>query len=144
MFLSQITTPICQLLGTAMTVWKNSGFDNSCKKRRRKTSIKDLNFLIKKFMDLACRLVWNWHSKSTTHTKPDFFVTSVNCECSYPLIMMSVSTYTGIFISILLSLRLVFVSGFELFILIANSIGRAPSLIIGIIRVLSEIWKIGD
>ena len=35
-------------------------------KNRRKMSIKYLNFQIKKFMDLACRLVWNWPSKSTT------------------------------------------------------------------------------
>ena len=35
-------------------------------KNRRNMSIKDLNFQIKKFMDLACRLFWNWPSKSTT------------------------------------------------------------------------------
>ena len=41
-------------------------------KNRRKMRIIYLNFEIKKFMDSACRLVWNWPSKSTTHAKPDF------------------------------------------------------------------------
>ena len=37
-------------------------------KNRRKMSIIDLNFQIKKFIDSACRLVWNWPSKSTTQS----------------------------------------------------------------------------
>ena len=41
--------------------WNSNGFDN-----RRKMSIKYLNLQIKKFMDLASRLVWNWPSKLTT------------------------------------------------------------------------------
>ena len=42
---------------------KSSEFDNSCKKRR-KMSIIDINFQINKLVILACRLVWNWPSKS--------------------------------------------------------------------------------
>ena len=33
-------------------------------KNRRKRGIIDMNFQIKKFVILACRLVWNWPSKS--------------------------------------------------------------------------------
>jgi hypothetical protein len=37
-------------------------------KNRRKLSIIDLNFQIKKLVSLTSRLVWNWPSKLTTHS----------------------------------------------------------------------------
>ena len=56
MFLCQITTPMFQLLGTAVTViWL-------LLQKIEKMRVKDLNFQIKKFMDLAYTMsgfAWN-------------------------------------------------------------------------------------
>ena len=47
-------------------------------KNRRKMSIIDLNFQIKKLIGLASRLVWNWPYKFTTHTA--CFLWNVNVQ----------------------------------------------------------------
>ena len=59
---------------------KSTGFDNFCK-NKRKMRIIDFNFQIKQLTSLACRIVWNWPSKLTKHSR--VFVKCKCPNCSY-------------------------------------------------------------
>ena len=56
-------------------------------KNRRKTTIIDLNFQVQKFIDSACRWIWNWPSKLTTRSL--IFCEAVKVIQFWPLIFIS-------------------------------------------------------
>ena len=70
--LSHVFASNCNL--STSTLWNSSNSVQKAldlttpAKNRRKMSIIDLNFQIKKLISLASRLVWNWPSKLTTHS----------------------------------------------------------------------------
>ena len=65
MFLHQIV--ISTLWNSINSVQKALDLTNPAK-NRRKMRIIDLNFQMNKLIGLACRVVWNWPSKSTTQS----------------------------------------------------------------------------
>ena len=80
--LSHVFVSNCNL--STSTLWNSSNSVQKAldlttpAKNRRKMSIIDLNFQIKKLIGLASRLVWNWPYKFTTHTA--CFLWNVNVQ----------------------------------------------------------------